>query len=197
MGPRYSTITCWFLLSLPFCFAFRQFPFETGERADSDGDMSPFIFNSLFGLLKQWPNTLHPTGHSIVPVSIAPQTLLYHIRTDAQLPSSSDWFGLSPEVGFSLVQMAPSGSPTYMLTYRATRPLRALAFDGLSAFPTKLDVGWLDNVATFIYGAGQRDTGNDRPAWGGLVEEFERAKMLCQWAENRDIDGFIRMNTGL
>lgn len=84
-----------------------------------------------------------------------------------------------------------------MLTYRATRPLRALAFDGLSAFPTKLDVGWLDNVATFIYGAGQQDTGNDRPAWGGLLEEFERASMLCQWAKTKDIDGFIRMNTGL
>lgn len=195
MGSRYSTIACWFLLVLPFCFAFRQFPFKTGEQAD--GDTSPFIFNSLFGLLKQWPNTHHPTGHSIVPVSIAPQTLLYHVRTGAQLPSSPDWFGLSPEVGFSLPQMAPSGSPTYMLTYRATRPLRALVFDGLSAHPTKLDVGWLDNVATFIYGAGQRDTGNNRPAWGGLVEEFERARMLCQWAKNRDIDGFIRMNTGL
>lgn len=190
-------MVCCVLLSLPFCSPSRQFPFKTGEQAVINGDMSPFIFNSLFGLLKQWPNTLHPTGHSIVPVSIEPQTLLYHARPDAQLPSSPDWFGLSPEVGFSLPQMAPSGEPTYMLTYRATRPLQALVFDGLSAFPTKLDVGWLDNVATFIYGAGQRDTGNDRPAWGGLVEEFERARMLCQWAKSMDVDGFVRMNTGL
>lgn len=182
---------CW----LPVCFTFPQAPFSPLE-VDPD-DSSPFIFNSLFGLLKQWPNTLHPNGHSIVPVTIAPQTMLYHARPDPGIPQSPDWLGFSPELGFSLPQMAPSGEPTYLLTYRSTRPLRTLLFDGLSAFPTKLDVGWMDNLATFMYGAGQRDTGLDRPAWGGLVEEYERAVMLCRWAETRDVDGFIRMNTGL
>lgn len=180
-----------FMLWFSFCVG-SQIPLISTE------DSSPFIFNSLLGVLKQWPNTLHPNGHAIIPVTISPYTLLYHARTDTQNPPPSpEWFGFVPELGYGLVQMAPSGQPTYMHTYRSTRSLRTLAFDGLSAFPTELDVGWMDNLATFVHGAGQRGTGKDRPARGGLAEEYERAIKLCEWANTRNIEGFIRMNSGL
>lgn len=180
-----------FLFWFPFCFG-SQLPLISTE------DSSSFIFNSLFGLLKQWPNTLHPNGHAIVPVTISPYTLLYHARTDTQNPPPSpEWVGFVPELGYGLAQMAPSGQPTYIHTYRSTRPLRTLVFDGLSAFPTEIDVGWMDSVATFIHGAGQRGTGKNRPAHGGLAEEYERAIKLCEWGNTRNIEGFIRMNSGL
>ncbi|KZP29859.1 hypothetical protein FIBSPDRAFT_926721 [Athelia psychrophila] len=179
-----------FLFWFPFCFG-SQLPLISTE------DSSSFIFNSLFGLLKQWPNTLHPNGHAIVPVTISPYTLLYHARTDTQNPPPSpEWVGFVPELGYGLAQMAPSGQPTYIHTYRSTRPLRTLVFDGLSAFPTEIDVGWMDSVATFIHGAGQRGTGKNRPAHGGLAEEYERAIKLCEWGNTRNIEGFIRMNSG-
>lgn len=40
--------------------------------------VSPFIFDSVHGLLKQWPNTFSPNGHSIVVGTVTPHTLLYH-----------------------------------------------------------------------------------------------------------------------
>lgn len=43
-------------------------------------DPSHLIFASFVGLLKQWPNTYFPNGHSVVLGTIPPSTLLYHAR---------------------------------------------------------------------------------------------------------------------
>jgi hypothetical protein len=41
---------------------------------------APFIFDSVFSLLKQWPNSYSPNGHSIVPGYVPISTPLYHVH---------------------------------------------------------------------------------------------------------------------
>ena len=40
--------------------------------------VAPFIFDSVQGLLKQWPNSYAPNGHSIVAGMVPAHMVLYH-----------------------------------------------------------------------------------------------------------------------
>jgi len=50
------------------------------ERQSDCEITAPYIFDSVFGLLKQWKNLYAPNGHSVVVASIPPGTPLYHAR---------------------------------------------------------------------------------------------------------------------
>lgn len=42
--------------------------------------IAPFVFDSVYSLLKQWPSSYAPNGHSVVPGRVPPNTLLYHAK---------------------------------------------------------------------------------------------------------------------
>lgn len=73
--------------------AAEQFPITkpTGTNTTLEEDTSAFIFTSLQGLLSQWANVYAPTGFSVVPGVIPPQTLLYHARSDGDAPPKMEW----------------------------------------------------------------------------------------------------------
>lgn len=58
-----------------------QIPFQPREPAPPStplADPSNLIFASFSGLLKQWPNTFYPNGHSVILGTILTATQLYH-----------------------------------------------------------------------------------------------------------------------
>ena len=67
----------------------RQFPEACEESA-------PFIFDSLFSLLKQWPNTYGSNGHSVIPITLPKNTLLYHAKQWQGQPAKPTWFAFDP-----------------------------------------------------------------------------------------------------
>ncbi|KAJ6500467.1 hypothetical protein C8R45DRAFT_977819 [Mycena sanguinolenta] len=157
------------------------------ESLGPDTSTAPFIFNSLSGLLTQWPNTVHGTGHSIVPGLLHPFTLLYHARQDAQSPPPSpEWLAWDPEMSYAI--MVSRGGQTHLTTYRTTRPAKILYFDGMSA---AWGSGWLDSQHMFIYGMSKNGS-KDTNWW----DDYGRADRLCEWGKSRDIEGFVRMNAG-
>ncbi len=54
--------------------------------------VAPFIFDSVHGLLGQWPNSYAPNGHSIVAGTVPANTLLYHASTRAGRLSKPTFF---------------------------------------------------------------------------------------------------------
>lgn len=91
---------------------------------------SPHIFASVFGLLQQWSNTFFPNGHTIVPCEVPKGTLLYHGRSGSLLPPSPEWLAFDIDMSFAITNRAPDN---YMLTYRATKDVKCMYFDGTSA----------------------------------------------------------------
>lgn len=59
---------------------------------------APFVFDAVYSLLKQWPNTYAPNGHSIVAASVPPNTQLYHARPDGKLPKVPTFFAFDAYV---------------------------------------------------------------------------------------------------
>lgn len=55
---------------------------------------APFVFDSVNSLLKQWPNTYSPNGHSIVVGTVSPNIQLYHARPDGKPPKVPTFFAL-------------------------------------------------------------------------------------------------------
>lgn len=53
---------------------------------------APFIFDTVHSLLKQWPNTYGPNGHSIVAATVPLNTQLYHARPDGKPPKVPTFF---------------------------------------------------------------------------------------------------------
>lgn len=54
--------------------------------------VAPLVFDSLHGLLKQWPNTYAPNGHSIVVGTVVPFTPLYNGKHGPGLPETLQFF---------------------------------------------------------------------------------------------------------
>lgn len=73
-------------------------PFAMGQApaaAPTDGawrTAAPFIFVSVQGFLKQWPNSYAPNGHSIVAGTLVPGTVLYHAKQSPGPPSKPTFF---------------------------------------------------------------------------------------------------------
>ncbi|KAJ6547100.1 hypothetical protein B0H19DRAFT_253126 [Mycena capillaripes] len=168
-----------------------QATFQVGgsDVLDHDNSTAPFIFNSVSGLLMQWPNTVHGTGHSIIPGILHPFTLLYHARQDSLLPPSPEWLAWDVEMSYAI--MVPRGGPTHLLTYRTTMPAKIIYLDGMSA---AWGPGWLDSQHMFIFGMSKN--GNKNISWWDWMDDYGRASKLCEWAKSRDVEGFVRMNAG-
>ncbi|KAJ3819478.1 hypothetical protein F5880DRAFT_1489604 [Lentinula raphanica] len=158
---------------------------------DLNKSTAPYIFNELYSLLIHWPNNFHPNGHTIVPGILEPYTLLYHARKDtANPPPSPEWLAFDPEMSYAVMATKIPG-PTYMYTYRTTRPAKILYFNGMSA---AWGEGWLDTQYTVITGMGKTNgsRNNDVSLW----DDYGRAKGLCEWGQHRGFEGIVRMNAG-
>jgi hypothetical protein len=59
---------------------------------------APFIFDTVYSLLKQWPNTYGPNGHSIVAATVPINTQLYHARPDGKPPKVPTFFAFDAYV---------------------------------------------------------------------------------------------------
>jgi hypothetical protein len=101
-----------------------------------------FIFNSMTGILAQLPNTIHPNGHTLLPVLVPQHTTLYHSRMDDEiLTSGYEWLAFDPEMSYAI--FIRGGPTTFLTTWATTRPLKLLAFDGMSS--ALGHSGWLDS----------------------------------------------------
>ncbi|KAK1961572.1 hypothetical protein LY78DRAFT_542274, partial [Colletotrichum sublineola] len=164
---------------------------------------SPHLFASVCALLQQWGNTLFPNGHTIATVELPAFTLLYHGRLDeANGPPSPDWLSFDIEMAYGLMG---GTRRSFILTYQATRPIKALYFDGQSA--ALFGFGQLDTQMLHLYAnvSGPDLDGSDG---GGnhsyeLKAEYDRATGLCDWLQHAGlrgkgwgIEGIVRMNAG-
>ncbi|KAH9056822.1 hypothetical protein EDB87DRAFT_1686836 [Lactarius vividus] len=168
----------------PFQAAFRGQAESSTPRSDREWNSPPnpnstyhLIFNSVSGLLQRWPNTLHRNGHSLIPATIPKGTILYHGRTDPQIPTSPDWVAFDFEHSAILCHRS-----CRMISLQAKRDLRLVYFDGLSA--GKMKDGPLDSQDVILWG---------RPRPDKIFSEIERIKALCDWGRPLGLDGFVRM----
>lgn len=180
---------------------------------------SPLIFHSVFGLLQQWPNTFFPNGHTVAPCLVASGTSLYHGRRGENLPPSPEWLAFDAEYSYA---MAGAGESSVLLTYRLTRAVPCLYFDGASAsladdgamdvqelvihkdsahVPDQSRLGRLSHSATAPVSSLREE--KDRPRWDPLNAEYNRASGLCDMIEQHGLggagwgyEGIVRMNAG-
>ncbi|KAH9028931.1 hypothetical protein EDB84DRAFT_256023 [Lactarius hengduanensis] len=168
----------------PFQAAFCGQTESPTPGSDREWNLSPnpnsthhLIFNSVSGLLQQWPNTLRRNGHSLIPATIPKGTILYHGRTDPQIPISPDWVAFDFEQSAILCIRS-----CHMISLQAKRDLRLVYFDGLSA--GKMKDGPLDSQDVLLWG---------RPRPDKIFSETERIEALCDWGRPLGLDGFVRM----
>ncbi|KAI9459917.1 hypothetical protein BJY52DRAFT_1186221 [Lactarius psammicola] len=168
----------------PLQTAFRVQPEGPTPGSDRGWNFPPnpnsthhLIFNSVSGLLQRWPNALRRNGHSLVPVTIPKGTILYHGRTDPQIPNSPDWLAFDFE--FAYIFCLES---CYVISLQAKRDLRLVYFDGLSAAYMK--DGTLDSQDVILWG---------RPRPDKFISDMERIESLCDWGRPLGLDGFVRM----
>ena len=83
-SPRLNDITTDYGLELPL-----PLPATLSEAYRA---VAPFIFDSIQGLLQQWPNSYAPNGHSIVAGTLAPATVLYHAKHGHGPPGKPTFF---------------------------------------------------------------------------------------------------------
>ncbi|EMD40586.1 hypothetical protein CERSUDRAFT_121303 [Gelatoporia subvermispora B] len=158
------------------------------EASEIDNSTAPYVFNTLASLMRQWPNTYHPNGHTIIPGVLEPFTLLYHARKDKLIvPPSPEWFAFDSEMSYGI--MAGMGGQTFMFTYQTNRPAKIIYFDGMSAALSMS--GWLDSQEVFLRGKGKNNGEDYTP-----FDEYGRAANLCRWGLEYGIEGYIRMNAG-
>ena len=191
-------------LVLPFVVSQKQHVFrcpspQSGDFLQSDHERldftsaAPHIFASVRDLLRQWPNTFAPNGHSITPCTIPRFTTLYHARMDGFAPSSPEWLALDPELAYGIMG---SGRDSHLLTYQTTHDARVLYFDGMSG--VLAGEGRVDSQMAFLFG---NLTGPHDPS-GLLGDDMVRAHGLCEWIRSRSlggpggIEGFVRMAAG-
>ncbi|KAL9623214.1 MAG: hypothetical protein Q9160_002529 [Pyrenula sp. 1 TL-2023] len=136
---------------------------------------SPHIFSSLRYLLQQWPNTMYPNGHSIVPCEVPAFSRFYHGRTDDLLPASPEWLAFDIEMAYGIMGSTQS---SHMLTYQINRPVKCVYFDGMSA--ALLNMGQLQSQSIFLYG-------NETGPLG--LDEYRRAQDLCKWTTENGLGG--------
>jgi hypothetical protein len=82
-----------------------------------------------------------------------------------------------------------SSGPTVLHTFIPTKPLTLLYFDGQSAVLTP--TGALDSQDAVLHGHVDL-----YPEYQMVYNETYRGDELCQWAQQIQVDGFVRMNSG-
>lgn len=148
--------------------------------------VAPFIFDSVQGLLQQWPNSYSPNGHSIVAGSIAPATVLYHAKHAPGPPKKPTFFAFDAEMS---VGIYGGFGRSNLHVYRTTRPLNIIYFDGQSATLTAL--GTLDSQISILQGRVPL-----YPDYDLIYDEDQRALDLCELVKKLGIDGVVRMDAG-
>ncbi|KAK0662378.1 putative purine nucleoside phosphorylase [Lasiodiplodia hormozganensis] len=173
---------------------------------------APYIFSSINGLLQQWSNSFFPNGHTIAACDIPAHTLLYHGRHDADLPPSPEWLAFDVEMAYGIMGNLPDSR---MLTYRTTRAVKCLYFDGMSA---NLMSDGVESQMTFLYGDSESIPSRPHPGrpgrgpprrgpppedvpghgdggrppfghWNPLDDEYFRAEGLCRWIKENELGG--------
>lgn len=172
---------------------------------------SPHVFASAFGLLQQWSNTFCPFGHSIVPCEIPINTNLYHARIDGDLPPSPEWFAFDAAMSYSI---AGTLDTSHLLTYRTTKKVKCIYFDGTSAALN--GDGNMDSQMVFIhnnsanvpknptFGPGKPNNRTSGDPNGPMLgAEYDRAEGLCAYIRENNLggrgwgyEGIVRMNAG-
>ncbi|KAI0513224.1 hypothetical protein F5B22DRAFT_612738 [Xylaria bambusicola] len=149
-------------------------------------DAAPFVFDSLHGLLKQWPNSYAPNGHSIVVGTVPPHTQLFHGKHGPGLPDKLPFFAFDAEMSLGIFGATAS---SVIHTLAPTRPLRVIYFDGQSA--TLTETGTLDSQMAILGGEVP-----SVPVYNHIYDEDQRALDLCALVDDLGIDGVVRMNAG-
>lgn len=160
----------------------------------------PHLFASVSTLLHQWSNTIFPNGHALAAVEIPAYTLLYHGLISPEdrdpEPPSPEWLAFDLEMAYGIMG---SSRNSFLLTYQATRPVKALYFDGESA--TLMGLGQMDTQMLQLFG-NVSGPANSRGGFG-LGPEYLRAHGLCDWLEEAGLrgrgwgfEGVVRMNAG-
>ncbi|KAL1888233.1 hypothetical protein Sste5346_009707 [Sporothrix stenoceras] len=167
---------------------------------------APHLFASAYGLLQQWANTVFPNGHAMVAATIPAYTLMYHgLRAeeanpdpDTLSPPSPEWLAFDLEMAYGIMG---SARRSWLLTYQTTRPVRVLYVDGESA--ALMGLGQLDSQMLLLYGNVTGPSHDDRKGFGGLTDEYDRARGMCDWLERQGLrgrgwgyEGIVRMNAG-
>ncbi|KAF9003165.1 hypothetical protein BDZ89DRAFT_967608 [Hymenopellis radicata] len=168
-----------------------QFPFRIpAATAEDDWDLNRtpnpnttghLIFDTVHSFLQHWPNTRYRNGHNIVPGVVPVGTLLYHGRSDDQIPTEPQWTATDPEHSYSFCRGSVEEG-CWQLTLSATRPLNVLYFDGSAA--AKLADGPLQTQDIVAWGEIRPDM---------IREEYTRIDALCTWGRKFGVDGFVRM----
>ncbi|KAL7416249.1 hypothetical protein BDY24DRAFT_378963 [Mrakia frigida] len=150
-----------------------------------------YIFNSLAGALAQLPNTIHPNGHLLLPVTIPTHTTVYHARNDNGSVPSPDWVAMDVEMSYGIMTGRSGG--TWLSTFVTAREIKLVYFDGNSA--ALGTPGWLDTQDVVAPPEEDETPGHPGGGWNG---EHDRAVRLCEWNEREKLrlDGFLRMNSG-
>ncbi|KIO17398.1 hypothetical protein M407DRAFT_228415 [Tulasnella calospora MUT 4182] len=134
-----------------------------------------WIFHSVSGLMRHWPNILYRNGHSIIPGTIAPGTLLYHGRPESSRPPPGpEWVSFDPEHSYIFGRSVY----TYIV---GEEPLKILYFDGSSA--SNMKTGTIDTQEILLHGEIRE---------GGWIDENNRLKELCEWGREFGLQGFVR-----
>ncbi|KIM81237.1 hypothetical protein PILCRDRAFT_505623 [Piloderma croceum F 1598] len=146
-------------------------------------DNSNLILASLYSLRKSWSQAYAPHGHAVLPVTIKTGTLLYHMG-GTRAPRHMQWFGFDAEHSYNFGGgwRSPPMGHRVLYTYTATRPLRALYFDGFSA--AKTPEGTLDSQDILLYG--------EVEDWRHPHDDYDRGALLCEWGKEFGIEGFVR-----
>lgn len=168
----------------------------------------PHIFASTFGLLQQWTNTFVPYGHSIVPCEVPVNTKLYHARIIHDMPPSPEWFAFDVTMAYGIAGML---NTSRLLTYRTTKAVKCLYFDGASAALN--GAGNMDTQMVLIhndsasipddFGRTPNNRTSGDPHGGMLGAEYDRAEGLCAFIHDNKLggrgwgyEGIVRMNAG-
>lgn len=181
---------------------------------------SPLIFHSFAGLLQTWSNTIFPAGHTIAPCTIPAYTTLYHARADDRAPPPSpEWLAFDQEMSYAIFGIGPEA---HMLSFRTTRDVKCMYFDGSSA--ALMSDGSMDSQMVFLHNSSANVPRSpvwgippDNPCipgqppeerknctiWDPLHAEYERAAGLCSFIWENDLggrgwgyEGVVRMNAG-
>ncbi|KAK4156178.1 hypothetical protein C8A00DRAFT_12870 [Chaetomidium leptoderma] len=159
---------------------------EPSHAATDFSAVAPFIFDSVHGLLKQWPNSYAPNGHSIVAGTVPANTALYHASAQSSRLSKTAFFAFDAEMSVGIYGGAGQSS---LHVYGTTRPLNVIYFDGQSA--TLTPAGTLDSQMVVLQGNVPL-----YPSYNLVYDDHQRALDFCRLAADLGIDGMVRMNAG-
>ncbi|KAF8307824.1 hypothetical protein DL93DRAFT_2039616, partial [Clavulina sp. PMI_390] len=109
-----------------------------------------FIFNAVHHLARPWSTTFTPNGFSCARATIPAHTNLYHARNDTSVPPSPEWLSFDHEMAVAIMESVYDSADTFLHSYRTTRELNVLLFDGSSALMTT--TGTVDFQLMFLDG---------------------------------------------